>query len=97
MGQRIVCARIKPTVLIFVDLDRGIDGQVPLVRSWYEGDGEYKTQQLAMAMYNYGNYNGVDSEHREALAKLMHWGNETIPGYKDPAFRRDSTICALIE
>lgn len=71
-GQRIAAQVIGQTV-IFVDIDRCVDGQFPIARAPLDA---HRLQLLVQASYDSGNYSFVDYEARIALGK---WAQANIP------------------
>lgn len=73
-GQRMAAARMPSGPVMFVDVDRGIDGIIPAV-------GKVSvTQEWVMSQYDHNNYSGVgySGEERELRSELVKVAGEVL-------------------
>lgn len=64
-GQRIAACTVDGGI-VFVDIDRGIDGFVPVANAPRD---KYALEKLAMTSYDFGNYNGA-WQHPDAVREM---------------------------
>lgn len=73
-GQRIIAKlwpEKDPTEILFIDLDRGIDGSIPIVRAPQD---RFQMRDMVIFNYDHGQYEHMDNEQRQHLRSLM-WHN----------------------
>lgn len=83
-GQRIAATVIEEKAkIVFADLDRHVDGEIPLSRRGKDWDA-YAIEKLVMTAYDFGNYSHYAADgdypaYRATVSQLHKYAAEHAP------------------